>query len=247
MRYLVISDIHGNWEALRAVLEAAAAEGVDDVLVLGDLVGYGAQPNEVVEEVSKITVRRHIVRGNHDKVVAGLEDGSGFNEIAMAAAEWTARTLTAENLEYVRKLPSGPSTVAAGVVICHGSPLDEDEYIMDLGDAGQVFLLHDAQVTFFGHTHIPSLFIAEEGRVSGQVLEGDSLTLQVSPARRYLVNPGSVGQPRDRDPRAAYCIYDTRENKLTWRRREYQLAAAQQKILAEDLPEVLAYRLAAGL
>ena len=135
MRYLVISDIHGNWEALTSVLEAASSDAVDQVLVLGDLVGYGASPNRVVEKVNQLASGRSVVRGNHDKVVAGIEEAGGFNSVARLAVEWTISQLSAENLDYVRRLPMGPVVVASGLVICHGSPLDEDEYIFGLEDA----------------------------------------------------------------------------------------------------------------
>lgn len=247
MRYLVISDLHGNWEALDATLEAAAGEGIEKVLVLGDLVGYGASPDRVVEKVREVASSRSVVRGNHDKAVAGIEDATKFNAVARAAAEWTTASLAEENLEFIRRLPEGPLQVAAGLVICHGSPLDEDEYIFGLEDAEVVFTRHRAAMTFFGHTHVPVLLAADDERISASVLEGDGLTIEIDPGKRYLINPGSVGQPRDRDPRAAYLIYDSTEGRIIWRRQEYDVEKAQRRILDTGLPEVLAYRLAAGL
>ena len=247
MRYLVISDIHGNWEALDAILTAAAADGFDQVLVLGDLVGYGASPNRVVEKVIELTSKNCVVRGYHDKVVAGIEPSSGFNAVARSAVEWTTEELSAENLDYVKRLPMGPLQISSELVICHGSPLNEDEYIFSLEDAEQIFLRHAARMTFFGHTHVPMLLAADEERISVNVLEGDALTVEIDSDKRYLINPGSVGQPRDRDPRAAYLIYDTAERRIIWRRQEYALEKAQRRILDAGLPEVLAYRLAAGL
>jgi len=247
VRYLVISDIHGNWEALDSILAAAAGDGVDQVLILGDLVGYGASPNQVVEKVIALASANSVVRGNHDKVVAGIEDGSGFNSVARLAVEWTTNELSTGNLDYVKQLPMGPLEVGAGLVICHGSPLDEDEYVFSLEDAEHIFMHHTAQMTFFGHTHVPMLLAADEERISVNVLEGDALTVEIDSDKRYLINPGSVGQPRDRDPRAAYLIYDTSERRIIWRRQEYALEKAQRRILDAGLPEVLAYRLAAGL
>lgn len=247
MRYLVISDIHGNWEALTAVLKAAANDAVDQVLVLGDLVGYGASPNRVVEKVNELTSRKSVVRGNHDKVVAGIEEGEGFNSVARLAVDWTTNELSGDNLEFVRRLPMGPVEVASGLVICHGSPLDEDEYIFSLEDAERIFTRHSARMTFFGHTHVPMLLAADKERISVSTLEGDALTVEIEPGKRYLINPGSVGQPRDRDPRAAYLIYDTTARRIIWRRQEYELEKAQRRILDAGLPQVLAYRLAAGL
>ena len=141
----------------------------------------------------------------------------------------------------------GPVRVAAGLVICHGSPLDEDEYIISLEDAERVFTRHSARMTFFGHTHVPTLLAADNERISVSTLEGDALTVEIEPGKQYLINPGSVGQPRDRDPRAAYLIYDTKERRIIWRRQEYELERAQRRILDAGLPQVLAYRLAAGL
>jgi diadenosine tetraphosphatase ApaH/serine/threonine PP2A family protein phosphatase len=247
LRYLVISDIHGNWEALDSILQAAANDSVDQVLVLGDLVGYGASPNEVVRKVSELTSKKSVVRGNHDKAVAGIEETESFNSIARLAVEWTTRELSAENLDFVRALPMGPLKVAQGLVICHGSPFDEDEYLFGLEDAERIFTRHVAQMTFFGHTHVPILLAADEERISVSMLEGDAQTVEIDRSKRYLINPGSVGQPRDRDPRAAYLIYDTAERRIIWRRQEYDLEKAQRRILDAGLPEVLAYRLAAGL
>ena len=247
MRYLVISDIHGNWEALEAVLAASSTDGVDQVLFLGDLVGYGASPNEVVAKISEITTSKGVVRGNHDKVIAGIETSGGFNSVARWAADWTSETLSAENLDYVRRLPKGPVQVSRGVVICHGSPLDEDDYLLGVDDAEQVFAGKPAPMTFFGHTHVPMLLTADRGRISATSLEGDALTVEIDPDKRYLVNPGSVGQPRDRDPRAAYLIYDTNDGRIIWRRQDYELEKAQRRILDSGLPQVLAYRLAAGI
>lgn len=247
MRYLVISDIHGNSEALEAVLEAAVRDGYDSILLLGDLVGYGASPNDVVDRVVDLGAAVKVIRGNHDKVVAGIDDGGGFNQVAQAAAEWTRSKLTDENLAYVRQLPEGPVRVAKDLVICHGSPLDEDEYVFGPDEAERIFGQHPARMTFNGHTHIPMLLAADDERIAANVLQGDALTVEIDPRKRYLINPGSVGQPRDRDPRAAYLIYDSATRRIVWRRQEYELEKAQRRILDAGLPQVLAYRLAAGL
>ena len=245
MRYLILSDIHGNWEALEAVLEAAAEDGVDQVLVLGDLVGYGAGPNEVVD-----TVRERaecVIRGNHDKVVAELEDGEGFNSVALTAARWTTAALSEDNLGYLRELAPGPVEVIPGVTLCHGSPLDEDEYVMSLDGAQRVFADFPAKLTFFGHTHLPMVFVAAPTGIHGAALEGSDFTITLDPDSRYLVNPGSVGQPRDRNPQAAYVIFDSERSEVRWRRCDYSLERAQRRILEAGLPQILAYRLAAGI
>jgi predicted phosphodiesterase len=247
VRYLVLADIHGNWEALETVLATTAFDHADQVLVLGDLVGYGAGPNRVVDKVRELTEPDGVIRGNHDKVVAQLDDGWSFNSVARQAARWTTEQLSEENLHYLCRLPQGPVEVAPGLVICHGSPLDEDEYLLSPEAAAEVFAEHSAHVTFFGHTHVPCLFVAGEEDVSMELLTGDSRTIEVAPDKRYLVNPGSVGQPRDRDPRAAYLVYDSELREIVWGRQTYPLEVAQEMILTAGLPRVLAYRLAAGL
>ena len=167
MRYLIIADMHGNWDALTTVLEQARSEGFDEILVLGDLVGYGATPNEIVEEISKFDVPYHVIRGNHDKVVAGIDDGLNFNPTALLAARWTSEELSESNLEFVRDLPQGPARIREDLMICHGSLLDEDEYLLAAVDAAESLYSVDAKVTFFGHTHIPSQFAYHEE--SGQM------------------------------------------------------------------------------
>ena len=154
MRYLVISDIHGNLEALDAVLGAMRAQGFDHALVLGDLVGYGADPNAVVDRVRSLEPLS-IIRGNHDKVASGLENGDSFNLVARSAVQWTYEMLTPENLDYLLKLPAGPIAVDDKVEICHGSPFDEDAYIFDELDALRAFEASTRPVCLFGHTHYP--------------------------------------------------------------------------------------------
>lgn len=247
MNYLILTDIHGNAEALEAVLEDSADQSIDSVLVLGDLVGYGAEPNEVIERLLGLPQPTVIIRGNHDRVVAMPLQDTHFNVVARLAVRWTTDQLTEKNLEYLRELPRGPMEIAPGLLICHGSPLDEDEYVISLEDAAVIFAAHPGLITFFGHTHIPSCFSAEEGRLASLALEGDSVTIQLEPGTRYLANPGSVGQPRDRDPRAAYFIYDSVSEQIHWRRCDYAIEDAQRRILKAGLPEVLAHRLAIGI
>jgi predicted phosphodiesterase len=246
VRYLILSDMHANWHAFEAVLRRARRKRFDSVLVLGDLVGYGAAPNQVVEAVRKLGPRLHIVRGNHDKVVSGIDSGANFNQTALTAAQWTSTRLTPSNLRYVHDLPQGPLQIEPGLSICHGSPLDEDTYVFSDADAWEIFQGFPTSVTFFGHTHIPSVF-SLEGRMLGvRALRGRTGTLQLSPGGRYLVNPGSIGQPRDRDPRASYMTYDSERRIVHWHRVEYPIAEAQQRIRKAGLPGSLADRLALG-
>ncbi|MCS7314030.1 MAG: metallophosphoesterase family protein [Bryobacterales bacterium] len=246
MRYLVLSDIHSNWEALEAVLRHAG--GAHDAIVcLGDLVGYGADPNRVVEWARKeVSVA---IRGNHDKAAVGLLDPAWFNPAAREAAEWTASVLTPENYAYLRRLPRGPLSVGQ-FQIMHGHPADEDEYLWDLATPDDVLPFLARPLAFFGHTHIQGGFRLRRGAVSGleDVAEGEAgFRVALLPGWKYLINPGSVGQPRDGDPRAAYAIFDTEAAEVELRRCVYAVEVAQAKILRAGLPAVLAERLKAGV
>ena len=246
MRYLILSDMHANWDAFEVVLRRARRKRFDVVLVLGDLVGYGAAPNQVVEAVRRLGPRLYIVRGNHDKVVAGIDNGANFNQTALAAAQWTTGRLTPANLRYVRNLPQGPVLIEESAAICHGSPLDEDTYVFSDVDAYEIFSHYPVPLVFFGHTHIPSLFSLEGRRLGVTALRGVSGTIVLHPEGRYLVNPGSIGQPRDRDPRAAYMTYDSQKRLVRWYRLPYPIPEAQRRIRRAGLPTALADRLAHG-
>jgi predicted phosphodiesterase len=247
VRYLILSDMHANWDAFEAVLRHARRKRFDAVLALGDFVGYGGAPNQVVEAVRRLGPRLHVIRGNHDKVAAGIDGGASFNPTALAAARWTAERLTPGNLRYVRELPQGPLEVAEGIAICHGSPLDEDTYVFSDMDAYQIFSQFSVPVTFFGHTHIPSLFSLEGRQLGVKRLPGEGGRILLHPEGRYLLNPGSIGQPRDRNPRASYMTYDSRRLVVRWYRVRYPVRAAQQRIRKAGLPGSLADRLALGV
>lgn len=248
MKYLVISDMHGNWAALRTVLRKVRRKRFDAVLVLGDLVGYGAAPNQVVEAVRDLGGRVVTVRGNHDKVVSGIDSGETFNESALIAAQWTAEHLTRQNLQAVRDLAEGPVEVDEGLAICHGAPIDEDKYLFSDRDAASVFRSWRLPLTFFGHTHVTSVFSFDPARREIDVRAlGDEGSLDLEDGVQYLFNPGSVGQPRDRDPRASYMIYDSARRRVRWFRIEYPIEETQQRILDAGLPVMLAHRLAAGI
>lgn len=250
MRILVLSDIHSNLEAFEACLAAAPAH--DLVVNLGDTVGYGANPNEVVARARALG--RVFVRGNHDKAVSGLMDLGEFNAAAGLATLWTRDQLTPENLEWVRSLPQGPIRIeeVPGVQFVHGSALDEDEYLVSLRDALEPLLTDSAPVTFFGHTHLQGGFVAQDDlsevyrpgyRTVGQAESSD---WPLHRERRYLINPGSVGQPRDGDWRAAFAVFDSDGWIVSFYRVPYDLRIAQEKILAAKLPQRLATRLATG-
>ena len=200
MRVLVLSDIHGNLQALQAVLAAAQTENVDQLWNLGDAVGYGASPNPVIEVLrARAAVN---VRGNHDRVCAGLTEAAGFNPVAAQAAVWTREALSETNRAWLRAVPKGPVRASAEALCAHGSPLDEDHYILSMRDAWTPLQRMETPLAFFGHTHVQGGFVQqgaewEEARpVSSQ--EG-VCALAIPPGARTLVNPGSVGQPRVRD------------------------------------------------
>ncbi|HEX2643571.1 MAG TPA: metallophosphoesterase family protein [Thermoanaerobaculia bacterium] len=246
MRYLILSDMHGNWDAFEAVLRKARRKRFEAVLVLGDLVGYGAAPNQVVEAVRSLSSRVFTVRGNHDKVVAGIDSGENFNQAALTAARWTTARLTASNRRFVRDLPEGPLQVEPGIAICHGSPIDEDMYVFSDMDAYEIFSGFNMPVTFFGHTHIPSLFALEGRHLGLMALRGNGGRIVLHPEGRYLLNPGSIGQPRDRDPRASFMTYDSQRRIVRWYRVPYPIERAQERIRRAGLPNSLADRLAVG-
>ena len=247
MRYLVLTDIHANLEALDTCLADARARGFDRTLVLGDLVGYGPDPNEVIERVKALEPAA-MIRGNHDKVACGLEQPEGFNAVARRAALWTFDVLTAENRTWLAALPRGPVVVDDVIEICHGSPGDEDAYLFDELDAVRALRTSERQLCLFGHTHYPVTFALTEGRVDTLGIGGSSTgsPLMLLEGSKYLVNPGAVGQPRDGDPRAAYAVADTRSKRVDLYRLDYPIDVTQAKVLKAGLPDVLAQRLAVG-
>jgi diadenosine tetraphosphatase ApaH/serine/threonine PP2A family protein phosphatase len=245
VKYLILSDIHANLQALDAVL-AAAASSWDRAVVLGDLVGYGADPNAVIERVLALQPVA-VIRGNHDKAACGIDDGSSFNQVARYAASWTADALTAEYREYLKNLPAGPQLIDDGVEICHGAPFDEDHYIFDADDARRSLAAARRPLCLFGHTHLPVVFLRAGAQLDGFV-PSESATparLDLASGTQYLVNVGSVGQPRDGDPRAAFAIYES-GGTLLMHRVSYDVQGAQRRILSAGLPASLANRLAIG-
>ncbi len=255
MRLLLLSDIHANLEALDACLEAAPS--CDHIVNLGDVVGYNASPNEVCERVRALG--GPVVRGNHDRACAGLSDLSEFNLAAAVSARWTQASLQPEHLSWLRALPQGPLRFDefVGLEFVHGSPRDEDEYLLNSSSANLDFQLPGhSDVIFFGHTHLQGGFAYQDGSTrpftpayepgKGMV----SFPMVLDAGERYLINPGSVGQPRDNDWRAAFATYegegDGAPAKVTFYRVPYDVEDAQARILAANLPERLANRLALG-
>jgi predicted phosphodiesterase len=246
MRYLVLTDIHANLEALEACLTEAGPRSFDETLVLGDLVGYGGDPNAVVELVQTLKPVA-IVRGNHDKVACGLEQAEGFNAVAKSAAKWTLEVLKPEHRDWLCALPGGPIDVDDVVEICHGSPFDEDAYIFDELDAVRALKVSNRPLCLFGHTHYPVTFeLSNDSFDSVGSAGAPQMQVQMKNGCKYLINPGSVGQPRDGDPRAAYAIVDTALHRVELYRTRYAVEDAQNKVVKAGLPDVLAQRLAVG-
>ena len=248
LRFLILTDIHSNLEALEAVLERAGSQ-FDQVICCGDLVGYGPNPNEVTETVRKLqpTV---LIRGNHEKAALGLTDLSLFNPLARSAALWTQTQLSEENRRYLQAIPSGPAA-ASGFTVVHGSLLDEDQYVLDLDDALQSLSFAAHSLTFFGHTHVQGGFVrfkdGRAGTLSPELRPGVSESrLALDSENKYLINPGSVGQPRDYDPRAAFAIYDQEVEVVRFFRVGYPVERTQQKMREARLPQYLVDRLGLG-
>jgi predicted phosphodiesterase len=246
MRYLILSDIHANLTALETVLDVAKGRW-QKAVCLGDLVGYGPDPNEVIDRVRGLPAVT--IRGNHDKAISGLDDAEEFNPIARNAVLWTRAQLRPENREYLENLPKGPMTVD-GFSIVHGAVHDEDEYV--LSPTLALDGLRDAltPVTFFGHTHLQGGFSLRGEDVTplrfkpsgGQEFS----TLTVEQGTTYLLNPGSIGQPRDGDPRAGFAIADLDSQSVEFWRVPYNIEDVQGRMSRAGLPQPLILRLSFG-
>jgi diadenosine tetraphosphatase ApaH/serine/threonine PP2A family protein phosphatase len=248
MRYLILSDIHANLDALETVLDHASGRW-DRAVILGDLVGYGAEPNLVVDRLKALEPMA-VIRGNHDKAACGIDDGSQFNHVARRAAMWTLEQLTPENTAYLRALPMGPLQLDALTEICHGAPFDEDHYIFDGDDAHMALQSAQRPLCLYGHTHLPAVFKIVDHDIAsfeGRAPDPDEATvIPLQRGTQYLINVGAVGQPRDGDPRAGYGVLDDEAREVRLFRVRYAVEKAQQKIIAAGLPASLANRLAVG-
>jgi len=239
-RIAIFSDVHGNLEALQTVLRKIAAAGVDRIICLGDVVGYGADPNACLEQVVKVSDL--ILAGNHDCASVGLEDPGFFNPVALAAIQWTAHMLDKKNAALLRFYR--PFEDEGVCRYAHSSPVEPDlwHYLFDPEDGWTVLAQTNFEMCFVGHSH--RAFVCSASQKTTLMREGE---VQLSDGDRYLINVGSVGQPRDGDPRASFAIWDRENGNLQLHRVSYDVAAAQAKILDAGLPSFLAERIGVGM
>jgi diadenosine tetraphosphatase ApaH/serine/threonine PP2A family protein phosphatase len=243
LKVLIISDIHANLAALDAVL--GDCKEYDAIWNLGDTIGYGPKPRECIDRMVDLFANPVLV-GNHDLACIGEVDIAEFNPVAQVAARWTALQLGMDHRAYLRDLPA--MTVAEGFTLAHGSPRSPIwEYVTSVAVATENFACFDTDVCFIGHTHIAMYAIMKEGAATAELhplRHGETLDLLTG---RFIINPGSTGQPRDRDPRAAYAVLDTSRGMLTAYRVEYDVAATQRQMALANLPDVFIGRLAHGM
>ena len=239
MKYAIISDIHSNWEALERAYEEIEKKAVDEIVCLGDAVGYGANPSECLALICKVS--SEIIMGNHDRAVEDVKLRDEFNDWAREAIEWTANVLNPEEKKQIRKFSPIVIDIERNITWTHGSAHEPDEfhYLFNEADVRHSFKVLETDFCFFGHTHIPSLF-------SKKSAEARYLTAgiyQLTKAERYLINPGSIGQPRDRNPRLGFAFFDSDRLTLEIVRLDYDNKKAADKIRKAGLPAYLADRL----
>ena len=238
-KYAILGDIHSNWEALSTVLQDAKEQGVTAYVCVGDIVGYNANPSECLEKIREL--KTVCVRGNHDHYVSHDECLEDFHPLAANVVDWTRNQLAEGQIQYLRSIKL--SAIVSGFTIVH-STLDMPDkwgYVFDVLEADAHFNYQNTTVCFHGHTHVPVLFEKQ-----GRVVRSSFTKAKVSLGKKYFINTGSVGQPRDGDPRASYVIYDTKIKEIELRRLPYDIAATQEKIRKVGLPERLAKRLELG-
>jgi diadenosine tetraphosphatase ApaH/serine/threonine PP2A family protein phosphatase len=240
MRYAIFSDIHGNLNALDAVLSAFKKEKPDKYLCVGDIVGYGAEPSACIERVKSLNA--DIIMGNHEAASTGLFPIDNFNPYARSAVIWTRQALSREDIDFLKNLPLIFEN--EDLIMVHGS-LDSPEefrYIFEAIDTEETFSLMKKKICFIAHTHRPKVYVKRDVIIS----QAYGQRIEINDSYKYVVNTGSVGQPRDRDARAAYCIYDTEEKTVEIKRVTYNIGEAQKKIIRAGLPSFLAERLGVG-
>ncbi|NQT45929.1 MAG: metallophosphoesterase family protein [Candidatus Omnitrophica bacterium] len=240
MRYALISDVHGNLEALEAVIEALQKERVDEYLSTGDIIGYGADPSKCIERVRGLTEK--VVCGNHEWAVRDLKYTDYFNPYAKAAVYWTRQMINTEELNYANSL--NHLLKEKDFTLVHGTlhRPEEFRYMRDEREALMSFRLQDTPLCFLGHTHSPGIYWEREGRIS----YSQDKIVKLAEGTKYIINCGSIGQPRDGNPKASYCIYDDEAKKIEFKRIAYDIKKAQDKIRGAGLPDIIADRLAEG-
>src|SRR5438132_835483 len=247
MRYFILSDIHSNQEALEACIQRAKEAGYDSVLCCGDIVGYGPSPLEAIDGIRALNALT--IRGNHDRVAAGLDEATQFNPHARRAVYWTRSVLPDSYRDYLVNLPVGPLDVNAEAQLVHGAVSHEDDYIFTEADADENFLLTDKPITFFGHSHFPVVFCSDGvgNSVQATSYEFDEfIAVKCEAGKKLFVNPGSVGQPRDGDSRASFAIWDEDRSRMEFYRVEYDVARTQARMRDVQLPTYLIDRLSHG-
>ena len=247
MRYLILSDIHSNVEAFEACIRRAKQASYDTVLCCGDIVGYGPNPVEAIDLVRDLNTT--CIRGNHDRVASGLDEATNFNMHARQAIYWTRDALPDAYRDYLASLPLGPLDITAESQLVHGAITHEDDYIFTEAEANMNLLLTRKNITFFGHSHFPVVFTANKSdkAVLAPMYEFDEFTAaECDPHVKVFVNPGSVGQPRDGDPRAAFAIWDYVRGRVEFYRVEYDVEKTQSMMRDALLPTYLLDRLSRG-
>ena len=246
MRLLILSDLHANLTAFEAALAAASGRW-DAAVCLGDVVGYGPDPIGVSEKIQGLT--KETIRGNHDKAVAGIMSSEDFNPVAKIAVDWTREQLSPHLMQWLAELPAGPRR-SEGVVLIHGAFQDEDEYVFTPAQALEGLLDSSTTLSFFGPTHHQGGFSYHDSDIEVRPLRprnSESFSaLHLEPGYKYLLNPGSIGQPRDGDPRAAFAIADLEHNVVEFWRVPYDIPAVQSRMYDASLPEPLIHRLTLG-
>ncbi len=245
MKYAILSDIHSNLEAFSKALEFLPKLKIDRIICLGDVVGYNANPNEIIDLFYKMD-RLTIIRGNHDRAVSTYKyDDFSYN--AVAAIQWTIKHITRTSENFLNALDMGPKFIDDSFAICHGSPLDEDYYIFTKQDTKEQFAWmvdNNVKLLFFGHTHIQKIYSYDPASGETSIIKETSLHFDKN--LYYLVNPGSIGQPRDGDPKGSFAVFDSEKMAIKICRFEYDIRTTQQKIMDNNLPFILASRLSAG-
>jgi predicted phosphodiesterase len=247
MRYLILSDIHSNIEAFEACVQRARQAGYDSVLCCGDIVGYGPSPIEAIDGIRALNATT--IRSNHDRVAAGLDEATQFNPHARHAVYWTRAVLPQTYRDYLANLPVGPLQITTEAQLVHGAVTHEDDYIFTEADADENFALTNKPITFFGHSHFPVVFCSSNKESSTQATSyefDEFIVVKCEAGKRLLVNPGSVGQPRDGDSRASFAIWDADRARIEFYRVEYDLKQTQERMRAADLSLYLIDRLAHG-